>query len=281
MESQRIGMLGAGNMASALIRGLLASKSVKPEQIVASDVRADHLKELEAQYGIKTYTDNKLLAAWANVVVLAVKPQVIDRVLDQMADAFAPDTLLVSIAAGVPIRSLEARLPAHVRVIRAMPNTAAIALAGATGISAGSRATPADVELTQKLFAAIGRSVVLDESLMDAVTGLSGSGPAYVMVMIDALADGGVKVGLHRDTALLLAAQTVYGSAKLLLETGEHPGRLKDMVTSPGGTAIAGLHTLESGGLRRTLIDAVDSATKRAIELGEAMAKKLDRPREP
>jgi pyrroline-5-carboxylate reductase len=277
MKSRRIGMLGAGNMAGALIRGLLASKSVSPEQIVASDVRADHLKELEAQYGIKTFSDNRKLAEVSNLVVLAVKPQVIDRVLDQMADAFAPDTLLVSIAAGVPIRSLEARLPEHVRVVRAMPNTAAIALAGATGIAPGSRATQQDIDDTQALFAAIGRSVVLDETLIDAVTGLSGSGPAYVMVMIEALADGGVKVGLHRDTALLLAAQTVYGSAKLLLETGEHPGRLKDMVTSPGGTAIAGLHTLESGGVRRTLIDAVESATKRAIELGEAMAKKLDR----
>jgi pyrroline-5-carboxylate reductase len=277
MKSRRIGMLGAGNMAGALIRGLLASKSVTPEQIVASDVRADHLKELESQYGIKTFSDNRKLAEVSNLVVLAVKPQVIDRVLDQMADAFAPDTLLVSIAAGVPIRSLEARLPEHVRVVRAMPNTAAIALAGATGIAPGSRATQEDVDDTQALFAAIGRSVVLDETLIDAVTGLSGSGPAYVMVIIEALADGGVKVGLHRDTALLLAAQTVYGSAKLLLETGEHPGRLKDMVTSPGGTAIAGLHTLESGGLRRTLIDAVDTATKRAIELGEAMAKKLDR----
>src|SRR5205085_11839643 len=147
----------------------------------------------------------------------------------------------------------------------------------ATGIAPGSRATAADVEVTQALFEAIGRAVVLDESLIDAVTGLSGSGPAYLMLMIEALADGGVKVGLHRDTALLLAAQTVYGSAKLLLETGEHPGRLKDMVTSPGGTAIAGLHTLESGGIRRTLIDAVDSATKRAIELGEQMATKLKR----
>jgi pyrroline-5-carboxylate reductase len=277
MKSRRIGMLGAGNMAGALIRGLLASKSVTTEQITASDVRADHLKQLEAEYGIKTFSDNRQLAAASNLVVLAVKPQVVDRVLDQMADAFSPDTLLVSIAAGVPIRSLEARLPAHVRVVRAMPNTAAIALAGATGIAPGSRATQEDIDVTQALFAAIGRSVVLDESLIDAVTGLSGSGPAYVMVMIEALADGGVKVGLHRDTALLLAAQTVYGSAKLLLETGEHPGRLKDMVTSPGGTAIAGLHTLESGGLRRTLIDAVDSATKRAVELGEAMAKKLDR----
>jgi pyrroline-5-carboxylate reductase len=277
MKSQRIGMLGAGNMASALIRGLLASKSVTADQIVASDVRADHLKELETEYGIKTFSDNRRLAAASNLVVLAVKPQVVDRVLDQMADAFAPDTLLVSIAAGVPIRSLEARLPEHVRIVRAMPNTAAIALAGATGIAPGSRATQEDIDVCQSLFAAIGRSVVLDESLIDAVTGLSGSGPAYVMVIIEALADGGVKVGLHRDTALLLAAQTVYGSAKLLLETGEHPGRLKDMVTSPGGTAIAGLHTLESGGLRRTLIDAVDTATKRAIELGEAMAKKLDR----
>jgi len=277
MESRRIGMLGAGNMAGALIRGLLASKSVQTTQIVASDVRADHLKDLEKQYGIKTYTDNKQLAAWANLVVLAVKPQVVDRVLDQMADSFAPDTLLVSVAAGVPIKSLEARLPAHVRVVRAMPNTAAIALAGATGIAGGTRSTAEDLEVTQALFAAVGRSVVLDESLIDAVTGLSGSGPAYIMLMIEALADGGVKVGLHRDTALLLAAQTVYGSAKLLLETGEHPGRLKDMVTSPGGTAIAGLHTLEIGGLRRTLIDAVESATKRAIELGEAMAKKLDR----
>jgi pyrroline-5-carboxylate reductase len=277
MQSRRIGMLGAGNMAGALIRGLLASKSVTASQIVASDVRADHLKELEASYGIQTTGDNRKLAAMSDLVVLAVKPQVVDRVLDQMSDAFSPGTLLVSIAAGVPIRSLEARLPEHVRVVRAMPNTAAIALAGATGIAPGSRATQEDVDTTQTLFAAIGRSVVLDESLIDAVTGLSGSGPAYVMVMIEALADGGVKVGLHRDTALLLAAQTVYGSAKLLLETGEHPGRLKDMVTSPGGTAIAGLHTLESGGLRRTLIDAVDSATKRAIELGEAMAKKLDR----
>ena len=277
MKSQRIGMLGAGNMAGALIRGLLASKSVTAEQIVASDVRAEHLKELETKYGIKTFSDNRELAAVSNLVVLAVKPQVIDRVLDQMADSFAPDTLLVSIAAGVPIRSLEARLPAHVRVVRAMPNTAAIALAGATGIAPGSRATQKDIDITQALFAAVGRSVVLDESLIDAVTGLSGSGPAYIMVIIEALADGGVKVGLHRDTALLLAAQTVYGSAKLLLETGEHPGRLKDMVTSPGGTAIAGLHTLEAGGIRRTLIDAVESAAKRAAELGEAMAKKLDR----
>jgi pyrroline-5-carboxylate reductase len=264
-------------MAAAMIRGLLASQRVTPSQIRASDVRKERLAEINAEYAIVTHEDNRELVRWANVVVLAVKPQVIDRVLDHLADALVPDTLVISIAAGVPLHALERRLPDSVRVARAMPNTAAIALAGATGIAPGSRATESDIEIARSIFGAIGRSVVLDESLIDAVTGLSGSGPAYVMVMIEALADGGVKVGLHRDTALLLAAQTVYGSAKLLLDTGEHPGRLKDMVTSPGGTAIAGLHTLESGGLRRTLIDAVDAATRRAQELGEQMAKKLER----
>jgi pyrroline-5-carboxylate reductase len=277
MEAKRIAMVGAGNMAGALIRGLLASKQVTAEQIRASDVRAERLAELRAEYGIVTHADNRELVAWANVVLLAVKPQVVDRVLDQLSSALIPDTLVISIAAGVPIDVIEARVPTSVRVARAMPNTAAIALAGATGIAPGTRATAQDIEVASSIFGAVGRSVVLDESLIDAVTGLSGSGPAYVMVIIEALADGGVKVGLHRDTALLLAAQTVYGSAKLLLDTGEHPGRLKDMVTSPGGTAIAGLHTLESGGLRRTLIDAVDTATRRAQELGEQMAKKLAR----
>jgi len=277
MENRKIGMLGTGNMASALIRGLLSSKTLRPEQIRGSDVRAEHLAELEKKYGIQTTTSNPELLAWANVVVLAVKPQVIDRVLDQISGELSTDTLVISVAAGVPIRSIEARLPAGTRVLRAMPNTAAIALAGATGVAPGTNATPEDIAFTKALFDATGRTVVLDETLIDAVTGLSGSGPAYIMLIIEALADGGVKVGLHRETALLLAAQTVYGSAKLLLETGEHPGRLKDMVTSPGGTAIAGLHTLESGGLRRTLIDAVEVSTKRAIELGEAMAAKLEK----
>jgi pyrroline-5-carboxylate reductase len=277
METRRIGMLGSGNMAGALIRGLLASGRVKKESIRASDVRKERLADLEAEYGISTTTDNHELVRWADVVVLAVKPQVFDRVLEPIQGDFSPGTLVVSIAAGVPLRALEARLPAHVQVVRAMPNTAAIALAGATGVAPGSRATEDDIRVARELFEAVGRAVVLDEPLIDAVTGLSGSGPAYVMLIIEALADGGVKVGLHRETALLLAAQTVYGSAKLQLETGEHPGRLKDMVTSPGGTAIAGLHTLESGGLRRTLIDAVDAATRRAIELGEIMATRLER----
>jgi pyrroline-5-carboxylate reductase len=277
MQTRRIGFLGAGNMAGALIRGLLASKTVTPDQIRGSDVRGERLDELGKTYGIRTHESNRELVEWANLIVLAVKPQVVDRVLDDIGNSFRSDILLVSIAAGVPIRSLEARLPAGVAVVRAMPNTAGIVLAGATGVAPGAHATEDDLRVAKALFDAVGRTVVLDETLIDAVTGLSGSGPAYVMLMIEALADGGVKVGLHRDTALLLAAQTVYGSAKLLLETGEHPGRLKDMVTSPGGTAIAGLHTLESGGLRRTLIDAVDSATRRATELGEQMAQKLEK----
>lgn len=277
MKDRKIGLLGTGNMATALIRGLLSSKTIGPEQIRGSDLRAEHLAELSKTYGIQTHTNNSELLAWANVIVLAVKPQGIERVLDQVASEINSDTLVISIAAGVPIRAIEARLPDGIRVLRAMPNTAAMALAGATGIAPGSRATAADVEFTKALFDATGRSVVLDESLLDAVTGLSGSGPAYVMLIIDALADGGVKMGLHRDTALLLAAQTVYGSAKLLIETGEHPGRLKDMVTSPGGTTIAGIHTLESGGLRHTLMNAVEVATRRATELGAAMAAKLSK----
>lgn len=275
MENRKIGLLGAGNMAGALIRGLLGSKTLNPEQIRASDLRSDQLAQLETSYGIQTHCDNSELLAWANVVVLSVKPQVIGQVLEQVSKVISPNTLIISIAAGVPLSAIEAGLPAGTRVLRAMPNTAAIALAGATGIAPGAHATDEDVRFARALFDAVGRSVVLDESALDAVTGLSGSGPAYVMLIIDALADGGVKVGLSRETALMLAAQTVYGSAKLLLETGEHPGRLKDMVTSPGGTTIAGIHTLEAGGLRYTLMNAVEAATRRATELGQAMAAKL------
>jgi pyrroline-5-carboxylate reductase len=277
MENRKIGLLGAGNMASALIRGLLGSNTLRPEQLRASDPRPDQLSALAKNYGIETHSDNSALLAWANVVVLSVKPQVIGQVLEQASSQLAPNTLVISIAAGVPLAAIEARLPAGTRVLRAMPNTAAIALASATGVAPGAHASPEDLRFAQALFEAVGRSVVLDESALDAVTGLSGSGPAYVMLIIDALADGGVKVGLSRETALLLAAQTVYGSAKLLLETGEHPGRLKDMVTSPGGTTIAGLHALEAGGLRYTLMNAVELATRRATELGQTMAAKLSK----
>ena len=275
VKKKIVGFLGAGNMAGALIKGLCHAALVSPDSILASDVKAERLKQLEAAHKIRVTADNHELVRQADILVLAVKPQVVDKVLDAIGAEIRPETLLISVAAGVPIEALEARLPKSARVVRAMPNTPATALAGATAIAAGSHANEDDLTAARELFEAVGRVVVLDEVLLDAVTGLSGSGPAYVMLIIEALADGGVKMGLHRDTALLLAAQTVYGSAKLLLETGEHPGRLKDMVTSPGGTAIAGLHTLESGALRKTLIDAVESATLRAAALGQEMAQKL------
>ena len=274
-KSPTVGFLGAGNMAGALILGLIQSKAITPSRILASDVKKERLAHLSKTYGIHVTMDNHALVRDSEIVVLSVKPQVVDKVLSVIGPDIRKDQLVVSIAAGVPISALEARLPAGTRVVRTMPNVAALALAGATAISAGTHATQKDMRAATALFEAVGRVVTLDETLLDAVTGLSGSGPAYVMLMIDALADGGVKVGLHRDTALVLAAQTVFGAAKLLLDTGEHPGRLKDMVTSPGGTAIAGLHTLESGGLRRTLIDAVEVASKRAAELGALMAAKM------
>ena len=274
MQGKKIGFVGAGNMAGALIKGLLGSATVGAAQIRASDVREQRLAELSGAHGISTVKDNAAVAQWADVIVVAVKPQVVDKVLPALAEALRPDALVVSIAAGVPIEALEAGLPRGARVIRAMPNTAAMALAGATAIAPGTHASDGDVVTARKLFEAVGRVVTLDESLLDAVTGLSGSGPAYVMLVIEALADGGVKAGLPRESALVLAAQTLYGSAKLLLETGEHPGRLKDMVTSPGGTTIAGLHALECGGVRAALMSAVESATRRSVELGQAMAEK-------
>lgn len=275
MEPQRIGLIGAGNMSLALVRGLVTSGRVSAEQVRASDPSEARRALLAKEHGIGVSESNAEVARWANVVVLAVKPQMIEPAIASIADALGPDTTIVSIAAGVPIVALEARLPAGARVVRAMPNTAAIALAGATGLSGGSRATADDLALTRSLFEAVGTVVFLEESLLDAVTGLAGSGPAYVMLVIEALADGGVKMGLPRDAALLFAAQTVYGSAKLLLETKEHPARLKDMVTSPAGTTIAGLSALESGGVRGSLIDAVERATLRSRELAAQAVARL------
>ncbi len=277
MQQKRVGFIGGGNMASALIRGLLHGGAfLAPQSVCVGDVARGQLDKLASEHkGIVTTTSNAEVCAFGDILVLAVKPQIVDKVLAQIAPHFRASSLLVSVCAGVSTAGIESKLPKGSRVVRAMPNTAATVLAGATAVSRGAHATEEDIEVAERFFGLVGRTTVLDESLLDAVTGLSGSGPAYMMLIIEALADGGVKVGLSRDTALMLAAQTVFGSAKLLLETGEHPGRLKDMVTSPGGTAIAGLHTLEAGGLRTTLINAVETATRRATELGEAMDKKL------
>jgi pyrroline-5-carboxylate reductase len=269
-----IGFLGTGNMAEALIKGLIAAGVVEPAQIHGSDPRRERCQDLTARFGIVTTTRNVDVVKAAEIVVLSVKPQILPQVLDEVAQHLPPHALIISIAAGIPVSSIEKRLPKGTRVVRTMPNTPALVGAGATAIAAGGHATPEDLEAAKKIFDAVGMTVLLDEEQLDAVTGLSGSGPAYVFLIIEALSDAGVKMGLSRYNAQALAAQTVLGSAKLLLETHEHPGRLKDMVTSPGGTAIAGIATLEAGGLRTTLINAVEAATRRSQELGAQATKK-------
>lgn len=271
---RKLGFIGAGNMAEAMIRGLLARGAATPDELYASDRREEHLTKMRESYGIHTGTNVEVARA-AEVVVLAVKPQAMDKVLREIGPVVTKEQVVISIAAGVPIEAIERRLHPPARIIRAMPNTPALVGAGATALAAGDHALPQDVEVAKRIFDAVGKTVVLDEELLDAVTGLSGSGPAYVFLIVEALSDAGVKVGLSRDHAMTLAAQTVLGSAKLLIETGEHPGVLKDRVTSPGGTSIAGLHTLEAGGVRTTLINAVEAATRRSKELGEDFLRKL------
>jgi pyrroline-5-carboxylate reductase len=267
--ARRIAFLGGGNMATAIIRGLLRAGFAK-DRLAATARRADKMKELQDAHGITVGMDNAAAAKDADVVVLSVKPQALDKVLIEIAPVIDRSKLIVSVAAGVPIAAIERRLGAGARIIRTMPNTPCLVGRGATALSSGEHATKDDLALATAMFDSVGLTTVVDEYLLDAVTGLSGSGPAYIFLIIEALSDAGVKVGLSRHQALKLAAQTVLGSAHLLLETNQHPGHLKDQVTSPGGTAIAGLHTLEAGGLRTTLIDAVEAATKRARELGES-----------
>ncbi|MFW6051298.1 MAG: pyrroline-5-carboxylate reductase [Myxococcota bacterium] len=266
---RNIAFLGAGNMAAALIDGLIAAGTCKPSRITATDVRPERLEELVQRHGIRTTASNPDAVAEADVVILAVKPQVLSVVLDGIGGSLRPETLVVSVAAGVPAAVIEKHLADGTRVVRTMPNTPALVHAGATGIAPGARATKDDLEVVEQLFGSVGRTVTVNEQLLDAVTGLSGSGPAYVFVMIEALSDAGVKMGLPRDAAIGMAAQTVYGAAKLVLESGEHPARLKDRVTSPAGTTIAGVHALEEGGLRATMFRAVEAATRRADELGK------------
>ena len=268
LASHTIGFIGAGNMAEAMIRGLVRGDHIAANRIVASAPRRERLDQLSQAYGIDVTTDNRDVARRCGLVVLSVKPQIMDKVLREVGDQLMSGTLVVSIAAGVDTETIEEAVAEGVRVIRAMPNTPALVGAGATAISGGKHASEADLATAKAMFDAVGITVVLEELHLDAVTGLSGSGPAYIFLILEALADAGVKVGLSRRNAQRLAAQTVMGSAKMLLETNEHPGQLKDMVTSPGGTAIAGLHTLEEGGLRTTLINAVETATKRSRELG-------------
>ena len=272
VKGKKVGFVGAGNMGEALIKGLVESSLVPADAIVIADSRAARVQQIAEQYGVRAAADNIALVRDADVIILAVKPQIMTPVLREIMPALTNRPLLVSIAAGVSTATIQSVLGKYPRLIRVMPNTPALVLEGATAIARSGELDTDDLETAQEIFAAVGRVVVLEEELMDAVTGLSGSGPAYVAIVIESLADGGVKMGLDRVTAMTLATQTVLGAARLIAETGVHPGALKDMVSSPGGTTIAGIAALEEGGIRTTFIRAVERATLRSRELGRGPA---------
>ena len=274
LTNKKICIIGTGNMGQALVSGLVGSGSSKPKNIICTDVREAKLKAIEKEYGVQTATNNLEAVSQAEIIIYAVKPQIMAAVINETAGILDMSKLIISIAAGVPVAALESCLNKELRLIRVMPNIAAAVKEAATAVAAGKHASKEDVQTAMAIFDSIGKTVFIEENyLMDAITGLSGSGPAYIFLIVEALADAGVKVGLSRQEALFLSAQTVLGAAKMLIETHEHPGQLRDKVTSPGGTAIAGLATLEEGGLRTTLIHAVEVATNRSRELGEMMIK--------
>ena len=265
---ESIGFVGGGQMAEAMIRGILASGLVSPDKIMVAEPMSSRCELLRGQYGIACTTDPELLCASCRVLVLAIKPQLAAAVLKPYQPHLLEQHLVISIMAGVPLATLGALLGASRRLIRVMPNTPALVLAGATAFSVNGQTLPQDREVASALFSAVGSCVEVPESQLDAVTGLSGSGPGYVFTFIEAMIDGGVLAGLPRPAAEQLVLQTVYGSAKLALESGEHPAVLKGRVTSPGGTTIAGIQALEEGALRGVVMAAVQAATERSRQLG-------------
>jgi pyrroline-5-carboxylate reductase len=264
----KIGFLGAGKMALALAKGIVP-KLVRAANVIASDPVEGVRHSFGKETGSVVMESNVELVKAASVLIVAVKPDHVAELLTEIKSHLTKEHLLISIAAGVPLSRFESALGPQTRVIRVMPNTPALVGASAAGFALGKAATPEDGEVAHGIFSAVGVAFQLKESLLDAVTGLSGSGPAYAFLLIEALSDGGVAAGLPRDVATRLAAQTLLGSAKMLLETGMHPGALKDMVTSPGGTTIDGIHDLEKAGVRGALISAVRAATEKSKKLGQ------------
>ena len=269
MINEKIGVIGAGKIGSAIARGVIRAGLVTKDHVMASDVSDDLRQAVARELDIRVTHDNAALCDYADIIVLAVKPQVVDPVAKEIAGKLGKIKLLVSVAAGVPLARIEANLKPGARVVRVMPNIPCVVGAGAAGCAAGANATPADLEKVSAILNSFGVGMAVEEKYLDAVTGLSGSGPAYVFMFMEALADGGVQVGLSRDVALKLAMQTVYGAARMALESNKHLGELKDEVTSPGGTTIAGIYAMEQKGFRGTVIDAVVSATRRSQELGK------------
>jgi pyrroline-5-carboxylate reductase len=268
LKDKTIAFIGAGNMGSALIRALIARGQIPKDRIVAADTDSEKLSRLETEQGIHICRNNMEAASRADILILAVKPQNINEVLEEIAPAIDKAKLVVSIAAGITTRHIEERLPQGSRVVRTMPNTPALVGQGVAVLCPGSQATREDLAAARCIFEAVGKSCVLSEDLMDAVTGLSGSGPAYVLLFIEALSDAGVLMGIPRDVAMMLSVQTVLGTARLMSEMNLHPAQLREMVTSPGGTTIAGLKRLEELGFRAAILNAVEAATARSRELG-------------
>ncbi|MCL2318307.1 MAG: pyrroline-5-carboxylate reductase [Methanomassiliicoccaceae archaeon] len=266
--AKKIGFIGAGNMAEALMKGIISKGLYTAGDIVASEVYEPRRKYIADTLKVEVYGDNASVAKKAKFIVLAVKPQQVKEVLTGLKGHLTKDHLVMSIAAGVTLKSLESNVPAC-RFVRVMPNQPCMVLASASAFSRGSKATPEDSATVDRVLKAVGVSFEVKEELLDAVTGLSGSGPAYAYMIIEALADGGVLMGLPRDISTTLAAQTLYGAAKTILETGEQPGKMKEIICSPGGTTIEAVKMLEVFGLRSGLMHAVEAATKRSKELGK------------
>jgi pyrroline-5-carboxylate reductase len=269
LADKKLAVLGAGMMGSALAQGLVRARAMPAAQIVLFDTDAAKARSVADRLGAGAAIADTACAAvaHADLVLLAVKPPIIADVLTSISSVLTPQHLIISIAAGVRLAKMEALIPADVPLVRTMPNTPSLVGEGATALCRGTHATEAHLALAQALFASVGVSVEVEERLLDAVTGLSGSGPAYVYLMIEAMTDGGVQLGLTRATARLLAAQTVMGAAKMVLASDEHPAQLKDNVTTPGGTTIAALAALERAGFRTALMDAVEAAAARSKEL--------------
>jgi len=265
----RVGLIGGGQMGEALVRGMIQARMLGPDKIMVAEPDTARQQYLQSTYSVRIAADAAELASSCSTLILAVKPQIVGVVLDQYRPCVTNGHLVISIAAGVPIRTLEQGLGENVRIIRVMPNTPALVLAGASALSPNSKTTPEDMKTAMALFSAVGTCVELSENLLDAVTGLSGSGPGYVFTFIEAMVDGGVLAGLPRPVAEQLVLQTVYGSAKLAIETGEPAAVLKGRVTSPAGTTIAGLQVLEESGMRGAIMTAIDTAAERSRELGK------------
>jgi len=278
LKNKKIGFIGGGNMAEAMIKGLLSASFIEAKNVFVSEPSEAKRDTLHAEYKIKVSADNRELVKKCDIIILAVKPQIVQKVLRDIASLVGRDKLVISIAAGVPIAIMDDVLRGgknkKFSIVRTMPNTPALVQEGVTAIASGEHVRKIDVKIAHRIFEAVGRTVDVEENQLDAVTGLSGSGPAYIFMLIEALSDAGVKMGLSREVANTLTIQTVLGSAKLARESGKHPGELKDMVTSPAGTTISGLHALEEGSFHTTLMNAVEDATLRSRELGQIALNK-------